>query len=170
MIDGTCAADGLRKCSECGSVLKGDCSKQACKNAGRTSLLPAGYTKNKKIRDVISSSDEDEDENADLTEDEIESEEDAPPIIYNFSEDDPSHKVPVKIGDYVQVIRGTFKGYYASVTAESYGDELEINYFHKTSTQGKFYVIKDNDFDSVERDDLIKVNAGIDTRGRFTFE
>ena len=39
-------------------------------------------------------------------------------------------------------------GYYAVVTGESYGDEIEINYFQKRE---KNFVIKANDFDLIDQ-------------------
>ena len=39
----------------------------------------------------------------------------------------------VEIDDYVTVTRGPFKGYYALVTVNSYGGEVEIQYFEKQS-------------------------------------
>ena len=54
LIAGKCVADGLRKCSVCGSILKGDCTTRNCKNAGRTSLYPASSSKRRKIRYIAS--------------------------------------------------------------------------------------------------------------------
>ena len=62
LIAGKCAADGLRKCSVCGSILKGDCTKKNCKNAGRTSLYPASSSKRGKIRDIADAEDNGEEE------------------------------------------------------------------------------------------------------------
>ena len=76
-INGKCAANGLRKCSECGSVLKGDCGKQACKMVGRTSMFPACMNKSR---------DENESENESDTDDE---EDDATPS--NNSSDEEDH-------------------------------------------------------------------------------
>ena len=37
-----------------------------------------------------------------------------------------------KVGDFIKVTKGDYYGYYAVVTGESYGDEIEINYFQQT--------------------------------------
>lgn len=50
----------------------------------------------------------------------------------------------IEVGDFFKVINGHPKGFYAVVIAESYGDEIEINYFQKSE---KSFVIKKNDFD-----------------------
>ena len=80
-----------------------------------------------------------------------------------------AHKVD--IGSYVQVVNGAFEGYYASVVAKSYGDEWELNYFmEKSSYQGKYWVLKQNDLDSREASDLAVVRGFPDAKVRFTFE
>ena len=58
------------------------------------------------------------------------------------------------------------------VTDSSYGDEIEIQYFMEKETQGgkKYYVLKENDFDSRERNELRKVTAILDKRDHYTFE
>ena len=38
----------------------------------------------------------------------------------------------IKVGDFIKVIKGDYYGYYAVVTGESCGDEIEINYFQQT--------------------------------------
>ena len=47
--------------------------------------------------------------------------------------------------DFVKVVKGNFRGYYAVITEESYVDEIEINYFEKRQ---RSYVLKENDMDS----------------------
>ena len=39
-------------------------------------------------------------------------------------------------GDYVVVVKGMSKGYYATVLGNGYGDEVEINYFQKKEKWG----------------------------------
>ena len=71
-----------------------------------------------------------------------------------------------KTGDYVKIVKGSFNGLYATVLGESYGDEIEIQYFEKKF--GK-WIVKDKDVDSREPDDLIKVAGQVDKRDRYTF-
>ena len=58
------------------------------------------------------------------------------------------------------------------VTGKSYGDEIEIQYFMEKETQGKkkYWVLKENDFDSRERNELRKVTAILEKRDYYTFE
>ena len=91
-----------------------------------------------------------------------------PIIPLNYESDSDSEAV--KIGDYVKIVKGNFKEYYATITEHSYGDELENNYFAKTSEKSKLYVLKPRDTDSVERDQIVKVtNFSIENRGHLTF-
>ena len=87
----------------------------------------------------------------------------------NSMDNDSVRKASARIqpGSYVQVVSGPFKGFYASVVCNSYGDEWEINFFEK-----KFgsWVLKEGDIDSREESDLELVMAKVDKRGRFTFE
>ena len=80
---------------------------------------------------------------ADVNDTSSESEEDSTddvPDYINDSKDDKEFEShvdagtkEVKIGDFVTVTRGPFKGYYALVTGNSYGGEVEIQYFEKQS-------------------------------------
>ena len=72
----------------------------------------------------------------------------SPAVVKNVEEDE------LTPGDYVVVIKGMFKGYYATVLGEGYGDEIEINYFEKKK---KWWTLKENDIDCRERDELKKV-------------
>ena len=48
---------------------------------------------------------------------------------------------------------------------KSYGDEWELNYFmEKSSYQGKYWVLKQNDLDSREASDLAVVRGFPDAR------
>ena len=67
-----------------------------------------------------------------------------------------ARNIKLKIGDYVIVKKGRFIGYYVSVIGESYGDELEIQYFERY--QGK-YTLKKHVLDSREADGLKKVSV-----------
>ena len=46
---------------------------------------------------------------------------------------------------------GSFKGYYALVTSNSYGKEVEIQYLQK---QLKWWIVREIDLDSIEPSDL----------------
>ena len=37
----------------------------------------------------------------------------------------------MQTGDFVKVVKGNFRGFYAVLTEESYSDEIKINYFEK---------------------------------------
>ena len=54
----------------------------------------------------------------------------------------------MQTGDFVKVVKGNFRGYYAAITGESYGNEIEINYFEKYQ---HYYVLKENDMDSCKQ-------------------
>ena len=76
-------------------------------------------------------------------------------------------------GDYVKVISGMFHGYYAVVQGDGYGDEIELQYFKEKSGKNgnNYWVLADNDFDSREPSELIKVQPfEIDRRNQFYFE
>ena len=69
-------------------------------------------------------------------------------------------------GHHVKIIKGSFIGLYATVTGESYGDEVEIQYFEPKF--GK-WILRDNDMESREPNELLKVTAKVDQRDRYTF-
>ena len=68
---------------------------------------------------------------------------------------DDDHQDDLKPGDYVKVIKGSYLGYFALVNCDGYGGEIEINYF---TGKNKWWVLKENDFDSRDRGDLKKVD------------
>ena len=74
----------------------------------------------------------------------------------------------MNIGDYVTVTRGSFKVYSALVTGNSYGGEVEIQYFQK---QLKWWILKANDLDSIKPCDLevLTKNILIDNRSHYWF-
>ena len=77
-------------------------------------------------------------------------------------------KRQMQTGDFVKVVKGNFRGYYPVITEESYGDEIEINYFEKRQ---RYYVLKENDMDSRTQTDLELVEGVlINTRGHYRFE
>ena len=55
--------------------------------------------------------------------------------------DDEQVNNEFKKGDYVEVVKRQFVGYYAVVTGEGYGDEVEINEFEICD---KCWVIQDH--------------------------
>ena len=57
-------------------------------------------------------------------------------------------------------------GLYVTVLGNSYGDELEIQYFENSFSK---YILKDNDIDSRPPNELVKVAAHVDSRSRHTF-
>ena len=72
----------------------------------------------------------------------------------------------LKTGEYVKIVKGSFAGLYATLLGESYGNEVEIQYFEKKF--GK-WIVKDRDVDSREPVDLIQVTAQVDKSYRYTF-
>ena len=74
----------------------------------------------------------------------------------------------IATGDYVKIVSGAFLGYYAIVTGESYGEELEIQYFEKKE---KWWVLKEHDLDSRPQTELRRVTkARVDRRMHYFFE
>ena len=74
----------------------------------------------------------------------------------------------MQTGDFVKIVKGNFRGYYAVITEESYGDKIEINYFEKRQ---HFYVLKENNMDSLAQTDLELVEGVlINTSGNYRFE
>lgn len=65
--------------------------------------------------------------------------------------DDEQVNNEFKKGDYVEVVKRQFVGYYAVVTGEGYGDEVEINEFEICD---KCWVIQDHDLDCQEKGDF----------------
>ena len=55
------------------------------------------------------------------------------------------------MGDYVMVIHEPFRGYFAVVTDNSYGDKSEIQYFQNKE---KWWILIENDFDSCLANEL----------------
>ena len=66
------------------------------------------------------------------------------------------------------VTNGPFKGYYAIITSNSYGGEVEIQYFQK---QSRWWILKENDLDSMDPSDLevIEKKVTIDNRSHYWF-
>ena len=74
----------------------------------------------------------------------------------------------MQTGDFIKIVKGNFRGYYAVITEESYGDKIKINYFEKRQ---HYYVLKENDMDSLAQTDLELVEGVlINTSGYFRFE
>ena len=80
-------------------------------------------------------------------------------VIYEYQKSLQSSSVEerqLQTGDFVKVVNGSFVGYYAVITGESYGDEIEINYFEKRE---RHFVLKENDMDSHQSPDLELVDG-----------
>ena len=78
------------------------------------------------------------------------------------------HQDDLKQGGCVKVIKGNYRGYFALVTGDGYGGEIEINCF---KGKIKWWVLKENDLDSRDRGDLKKVsNITIDKRSHYIFK
>ena len=154
--------------------MKSVCSKIACREEDGSKpkmILPHMFkpSKRKNVKRKLA---------VDVSETSIDSKEDStddvPDYISN-SEDDKELESEVdvvakevKIGDYVTVTRGPFRVYYALVTGNSYGGEVEIQYFEKYS---KWWIIKDNELDSMEPCDLevLTKKVSIDNKSHYWF-
>ena len=73
----------------------------------------------------------------------------------------------LRISDCVQVVKEPFKNHYAIITDESYGDELEINYF---KLECGYYTLVKGDLDSRTPDELKKVAYWMDKRQHYFFK
>ena len=74
----------------------------------------------------------------------------------------------MQTGNFVKVVKGNFRGYYAVITGESYGNEIEINYFEKCQC---YYVLKENDMDShTQTDSELVEGVLINTKGHYRFD
>ena len=81
-------------------------------------------------------------------------------------DDDESNNVEIQVGDYIMAIDEPFRGYFAVVTDKSYGAEFEIQYFQKKE---KWWILKENDFDSCLENELKPVKGRIDERSHYFF-
>ena len=80
------------------------------------------------------------------------------------------------MGDYVKVVAGSYAGWYAVVQDDGYGDELEVNYFKEVvgsvlvdgHRYSRYWVLNENDLDSLERKDMLKVKEFV-VDGRYNF-
>ena len=84
--------------------------------------------------------------------------------------EDNKPELPIVIGDCVMVTKGLFKGYYAIVQGKSCMDEVKIQYFEerRCTPSDQYYVLKENEFHSREKANLIKVVPSIDNRDHYT--
>ena len=64
------------------------------------------------------------------------------------------------------IVKEPYKGYYETIIDKSYGDEWEIQYYEK---RFKWYMLKDNDYDSRVEEDMCKVCASLDNRNHAIF-
>lgn len=73
-------------------------------------------------------------------------------------------------GVFVEVIKGNFVGYFASVL-EKVENDYKIQYFkqRKSKQHGNYWVFSNNDHDIRSADELKRVEPEIDWRGRFFF-
>ena len=81
--------------------------------------------------------------------------------------DEDETEAAIRIGYYVKIIHGMYKGFYATVVDASIGGEWEVNYFEEKF--GK-WILKKNDLDSREENDLMVVKGNPDNRGQFAFQ
>ena len=70
----------------------------------------------------------------------------------------------MQTGDFVKVVKGNFRGFYAVLTEESYSDEIKINYFEKRQhcVKREWYGFTYTDLEIVE-------GVLINTRGHYRF-
>ena len=123
-----CQARGLQECTNCHNVLRSVCSRTKCKGEDGSKptmiklAVPSGSRCKRLKFEVCADSESD----GDSLPSEEESEDDAE----EEGEDEQQGEV-ISTGECVRVVSGAFLGYYAMVVGESYGEELEIQYFEK---------------------------------------
>ena len=171
-----CAAKRLKECSICQRILLSQCNK--CKSPGGRKakmILPASATcrlstsssKKKarrqiRVKEEIPSSDDNTDAEVDGDDVDIQ-----PEIDEGVQSGANCNVKEISSGDYVQITKGMFLGYYASLIEEGYADELEIQYFAEKEGKphGRYWVLMEHDYDSRPKCDLKKVEPQIDWRG-----
>ena len=134
-----CAATKLQECPCCHNVLKSTCSKASCwGETGSKPTLIKPFCDIGPKKSLQFESDEDgieyDDADDDMSVDDDLS--DADKVIdegltsengkWNSSYD---HQDDLKQGDHVKLLKGNYIGYFAVVTGDGYGGEIEINYF-----------------------------------------
>ena len=87
---------------------------------------------------------------------------------YSVLQQKITRKHQMQTGNFVKVVKGNFRGYYAVITGESYGNEIEINNFEKRQC---YYVLKENDMDShTQTDSELVEGVLINTKGHYRFD
>ena len=132
---------GLQQCLNCCNILKSICSKAKCRNEkGKKPVRIKPIFDRASTKWHLRFSDKEEgSEKGNSSNDE--SSNDGESLLNNDQKSNYVLELPEKCGafqpgDYVKVLGGSFKAYYAVVTASSHGDELEINYFEKMRKKG----------------------------------
>ena len=177
-----CAATKLRECPCCHNVLTSTCSKASCRGeTGSKPIMIKPFCDIGSKKSLQFESDEDDIEDDDADEDMSDADDDmsvdddlsdADKVIDDGltsengerdSSDD--NQDDLKRGDCVKLLKGNYPGYFALVTGDGYGGEIEINYFE---AKYKWWALKEKDLDSRDRGDLKKVdNFTMDKRSFF---
>ena len=160
-----CQAKGLQECSRCHNILRSVCSRTKCKgeDGSKPLMIKQAVPNGTKSRRLKFDNSDDNDESSSeednlMLSSEEESEEDG-------EEREEEQGEVIATGDYVKIVSGAYLGYYAIVTGESYGEELEIQYFEKKE---KWWVLKEHDLDSRPQTELRRVTkARVDRRMHF---
>ena len=113
-----------------------------------------------KYNKVTIQSDNDDEDNESVNDDESANDDEC------INDDDESKHVEIWVGDYVMVIHELFRDYFAILTDKNYGDEFEIQYSQKKE---KWWILKENDFDSHLEIELKPVKGRIDERSHYFF-
>ena len=178
---GACIAQKLMQCPVCNDVLKSVCSKRACRSdlGEKPEMIKPACLKGRKKKKMVkrklfayadSSDCESDDQEVEYIASLINIEDDTSfdePSQSEAREKDTTRDTTVfKMGDYVQVISGNYKGCYATVLGEGYGDEIELNYFEK---KRKWWDLKRNAKDSREVEELKHAQYIVDDAGHFHF-
>ena len=170
-----CIISGYKQCPVCLNVLKSQCSKSSCIVGGKKpimiSALPATKSAKALLKEMMNDDFENEDEDSESDVNDVDSGEESDNLDeYQQEESDYDDKNDagddLKVGDFIKITKDPFIGFYAVITEKSYGDEWELQYCEMKF--GK-WVLKDLDYDSREVSDMIKVDAKVDGRGRYTF-
>ena len=132
---------GLQHYLNCHNILKSICSKAKCRNEeGKKPVrIKPIFDRASTNWHLRFSDNEEGSEKGNSSSDE--SSNDGESLLSNDQKSNYALELPEECsafqpGDYVKVLGGSFKAYYAVVTGSSYGDELEINYFEKMRKKG----------------------------------
>ena len=155
----------------CHNILRSVCSKASCRGEDGTKpemVIPFCDKPTRGLKRKLEAEYETEESDAemdDITDDEIDGDSDEDSATDELTDDQT-----FKTGDYVKIVKGDYEGWFATVLGESYGGNIEIQYFEK---KDKWWVIKPHDKDPREPGELQKLkidNVHVDGRSHVYFK